>query len=78
MNCEIATCDKPIHKFNVTSANGKAATALDSRVKNLSSNPYGRNYYFNLLIFVINLKFKLQKFTRKLQNPKITRKLYFN
>ena len=41
-----------INQFNVPAANKQGATELDSRVKNLSL--YMRNFYFNLLMFVIN------------------------
>ena len=43
--------------INVQAANKQGATELDSRVKNLSSSLYMRNFYFNLLMFVINLIF---------------------
>ena len=52
-------CDTPIHKINVAAANEQAATALDSRVKNLNLSPYRHNFHFNLLIFVINLIFQI-------------------
>ena len=44
----------PINQFNVSAANKQGTTELDSRVKTLSSSLYMRNFYFNLLMFVIN------------------------
>ena len=39
---------------NALAVNKQGATELDSKVKNLSSSLYMRNFYFNLLMFVIN------------------------
>ena len=51
---DFTLCDTPIHQFNFPVPNNQGATELDSRVKNLSSSLYMRNFYFNLLMFVIN------------------------
>ena len=42
------------NQINIPAANKQGATELDSRVKNLNSSLYMRNFYFNLLMFVIN------------------------
>ena len=45
-------CDTLMNQFNIPAENKQGATELES--EDLSSSLYMRNFYLNLLMFVIN------------------------